>query len=70
MVEPWVEGIEGASWCFVVSMHLGGLSMDAAPRPFSNIFLQAIPSKASNGKAASKKCDKVHSSTIGAAMLP
>ncbi len=52
-----------------VSMPLGGLAMDAAPRPFSNISLQAIPNKACNDKAASKTCDKIHSSTIGHAPL-
>ncbi len=45
MVEACIRDINGANGCFVVTMHLGGLARDAAPRPLANIFLQAISSK-------------------------
>ncbi len=43
--EACIRDIKGANGCIAVTMHLGGLARDAAPRPLANIFLKAIPSK-------------------------
>ncbi len=50
MVEACIRDIKGANGCFVVTMHSSGLARDAAPRPFANISLQAIPSKTFHDK--------------------
>ncbi len=45
IVEGCAGGIKGSNRCFVVAMYLDGLAWDAAPRPLTNILLQAIPSE-------------------------
>ncbi len=44
-------GHQRFQYMLVVAMHLGGLAWDAAPRPPSNILLQAIPSETFHDEA-------------------